>query len=539
MSNKQKLTAPILPPAVKHKPLWKYGPIEAIIDPEEAVALLATTLRNPRWQRAGGPGRGGGWDIQQGKAFIVNWIHGDSDTDIINVDLAPALSYAKQVGDTQSIDYYTVCLAEGYTEANIDAHHQLSFIVQFMTNKIAVDVMSNGVELFYEDLHEDDQKNLLQKCLRYRKLQKCLYSGAEKIFKIKNNAVATNEWQKFMSAKTPVIDWLYDRTEPAQSTPQGQVDRGQWYSFWHLGFTPHICDKESHTEVLCKLAMSIGKNFPKDLNLRKSYTIPYFESLNTITLDTQTKVDSVLKEMAKESNDLFALARAKVKGTTKKATLGNALTKSGDKLIWGLVQYVKLAAGFETTPTKDVNVQSNGRLFFDWWRVTHQAMLKASGEVKDKDRESQSYAYWVQMINTGEFLQKVISVWVNAFNKYKDDLEARGIIKPLPKKRQGSFSIEQKIQSLINNEMMDIEGEPRSVSDFLLGNIVGGHAISDANGGPNDDGNVVPETSEGNQAHGKENINPEKLKDLPISKHLNPEIFEPEEEPVNRNEKVV
>jgi hypothetical protein len=523
-----------LPQATKNVPLWKYDPEEDIIDPEEVVALLAVTKRNPPWQRAGGYGRYGGWKGPQLESFAGNFINGDTDTDILNVDLVASLKYAHEKGCQQTIHYYSKWIEEGYTEASIDAHHQFSGIGAFKDNKSPATF--EGETLFWNDFSDDDQREINQKCVRHRKLRKCLYADAVKLFDVKNSAVPANKWQKFMAGQTKAIDWVSDRTEPAQSTPPDEEDRGVYYSFWHLAFTPAQCDKEKHTEVLSKLVMCMAKNFVADLNLRQTHTIPYFESMNDIPRNTQIKMDVILEEMKKEADAIFAQAQIKAAMKAQKTkkpqkmVVGKSINSAGLQLIWGLVQYVKLAAGYDTI---------DGVRFHNWWTANHAAMSLQSEDVAEKFFEAGSYNHWVNRISDGMSLRKVLAIWAEAFKRSAPDLKAKGIIKQRPKKRKGRFTMTKKIRSLILNNMMDINGEKRGVVDFLLGNLVGGHGISDAKGGGTNQGNCLPEPAADNSRHGKTNVPPSLLEGLPIANHLDREIFEQEEEPANRNEKII
>tara|TARA_R110000824_G_scaffold103004_3_gene244970 strand:+ start:3268 stop:4749 length:1482 start_codon:yes stop_codon:yes gene_type:complete len=439
----------------------KFDPEYGDEDLEEIIEIYTKIFLDPAFQRMGGFENGSGWDIKAFRKYIKKKTTGMTGNDILLVDCAEALHYAKRQGCQLSVAYYTNVLNMSierrlndkvYNTAQaefviVDGNNTSSCIYWYFKDAFKARVFGSKKLRLYSELTKKEQRKYLRRTFgSVIRLRRILRPEISDLFYDLNQSTKLNDQESRQCTFGDLSDYCRDIANQYKEAFTTTVFR-----------KPDHLDKRCHEETFAAFVLYEDGNHTT--SVKKAQLDEFYENQQFAQGNTQKLCTSILKELHTMLKDR-SFTRAQSKGKLHIFWRVISLLKKGS---YDIVDHDALGEAITTHLVRNTAAYAKraftneGRPYGDW-----------SHWVKFWNREAEAArldAYYINWVGLN------IAAWMND-----------GIIKHR-RTAKDSFTWAQKLELYVAQRGLDRFGKKLSSYDLWEGRLEADHLIPVAAGG--------------------------------------------------------
>ena len=426
------------------------------------------------FQRYGGVERDSGWTTTNSCDFIDALIGGTIYNQIINVDVEAALKHAYDVGDSDSIAYFTTALGEGYKFVNLDGNNTGSTINAFLNNL-------EGIKSLKENKYFREYTELEQHAIAHQlkitviTLRKIGIAEMCEFFRRRNRQTALNGQEYRQAVWSHLSRFIRDLS----NLPEVRT------MFTHFVFQNKSLDKRSHEETLAQLTMKVSTS---KTAFTKTELHKFYDNTPRLSVEAEKDISKIVKIAAKMAQQHGVLANNK----------GTRFSRGQLLVLFDVIR--------EITAVKGYNIKSPNTVF-KWFVKKDHVFRQASKTVTAEDAREKSYQYWVEHMNERALWQRCLKKMMEAFEEVEEEWVDAGHI-TATRTSADSFTGDQKEELLYLQEGRTRAGEEIDLFDLYGGHLEADHVISVKDGGPTEIWNGEMMLTADNRSKGSQSNEP-------------------------------
>ena len=425
----------------------KFDPKDERASIWQVSSRFKKTKLDGSFQRYGGITLGSGWSVSNARGYLESFIDGAIYNRIIVADVAACLKHAKDVNDTESINYYQQIMDDGYEFVSIDGNNTSDTLTHFIESHEDLYLGSGEDKKHFKD-YDEEWQGMIQYA---EKIDFTILRTISKrdmcfLFRALNQSTKLNDQEYRQAMPSSLAD---DVREIANDN----VD-----VFLNLVLRkPQYVDKRVHEEMTAAWLMRIETPTTR---LKKGELYLKYENCEAwapSTLNVANKVFAVVKDLAEEVGDL----------TSEKL-------KKGEWFL--LMETTKFI-----TQELELNI-SNKTDYFNWFLAKCQEANQIAGKVLQENLDQQSFVQWLVSYSHASLFKNACELLQRAVISNYDNLIEDGIVTHR-RTSKDTFTFKQKIALLLLQNGKDREGNELTWVDLYKGLYEADHVKSVRDGG--------------------------------------------------------
>ena len=424
----------------------KYDAQETMKSLKQVGDLFKKTKLDPSFQRNGGWSNGSGWTVKEGRNYLENLVTGGTFNFILVVDLKKAYEYAIENRDKKSAAYFGGIAEKGYEYLSIDGNNSSSFIYEFINDNEEVTLRGQRISEYSD---EERETYKYEEKVKFIVLRTISSDECAKLFRDLNTASALNPQEHRQARFSALSGFIRD----VSNTP---ATRGMFTNLIYTN-TDNL-DKRFHEEMVAQLCLKLEESY--DIDLKKKNLDHCYNDNEELKKETERDVKHILKQAA--------LCSDKAANKTKivKGVLHNLFT------------------AIDCVDDADLTIIDHEK-FISWFLGKDGFFRVKSGNISEKDQESESYTYWTKYFGNKDNYLKIQYLFIATLEDEKSELIKNGTLTPKRKARGSGnrFNLNQKLELWDKQGHKTREGKNIDILDIYRGDYEADHVISVANGG--------------------------------------------------------
>ena len=468
----------------------KYDAITKKYSLKKVAKIHNKTKLDGSFQRYGGVDRGSGWDLDNSIKYLTNLLAGSTYNCVIIASVADCYNWAEQENNQEDMDYYKAVMLEGKEYISIDGNNTTSSVAAFVDGYEDLYVVRHGKKMKLADFSEDDRDDILDdEKINYVILRKIGIEDMCNLFRDLNTSTKLNK-QEWRQAR-------WSMTSQFIREISNGANREQFGAFvFHKNSD---LDKRQHEETVAQLVSKIKTGYGK---LSASDQVAKFlDELyeNTLSLpkNTQNKVKTILE-----------ISRTMV--SSPESSKMKKIGRGGLHALWDVIEI--------TTYEHSLKINKPEKLL-EWFLKNHNKFIADAKDIPLGKEKDQSYVYWINLFNRHAYWKKSRALLKSTLVGDLEDLVSDGIV-TYKRTSRDSFTWEEKLQLLREQNYETRRGEKMTYLDLYLGKYEADHVVSVKDGGKTEITNGELMLKEDNRKKGSDSNEPHFLHQIPEEQQL-------------------
>jgi len=437
--------------------------------------LFKKTKLDGCFQRYGGMDFGSGWGRQDARNYLESLMQRSCWNRIIVAKVVSCLQHARDIGDEESIIYFSEAKDEGFEYISIDGNNTCSTVFHFLNGHKDLYLKIGRKKVYLADFDEDVQNDIIHTTrITYVELRQIGIREMATLFQRLNTNTQLNR-QEWRQARWSILS--NSIREIANNGPTEGRNRAVFQHYFNWKGTEQL-DKRDHEEMVAQMAAR--------------------------RLDFKSTIAKALDELYENRDELPQETEDNLTNTFNHLheMIGEPLTKKFSKgMFHNLVDMIDII-------TIDHSLKIlNHEALFAWFLMRHEHLEAGSGEVKEDDQEDQSYKYWTKYCNTEARWNKIRATLEAIFVLDMTWLKQSKIIK-VPRTSKDTFTWDQKRSAAIKQKYKTREGQSFDFVDMWTGKMEADHVLSVKDGGKTELSNCEIMFATDNRAKGSRSSEP-------------------------------